>query len=273
MTVTQGNRLATMRAKRAIGPYVVAMARRKRLVIEGATLEAVEHLAASAGVSPWELLVRALRREDAAQRGASADAVSSPASSLTFASSPGSGERVIPPDGEAEGPSQKPEGDPTSPDDFEPARRVGFGGVRVERGSALPWLDEIRVPLAGGESRRLDKLITHESLGVVAEAGRDSHQLSLAVSGGDVYVRDVNDPESASSARLLLPDGVLPADVVVLLGAFPDSVVSSLNVAGVNDFQMAARFISSLPGQDFATLLLASLRSDVAAARREGEQG
>lgn len=41
---------------------------RKRIVLEGATAEAVERLAESAGVSLAELLQRALRREDEAQQ-------------------------------------------------------------------------------------------------------------------------------------------------------------------------------------------------------------
>lgn len=45
---------------------------RRRLVLEGAALEAVERLAESSGVSPAELIKRALRREDDAQRGSEA---------------------------------------------------------------------------------------------------------------------------------------------------------------------------------------------------------
>jgi hypothetical protein len=41
---------------------------RKRIVVEGPTAEAVELLAESAGLSPGELLLRALRREDEAQQ-------------------------------------------------------------------------------------------------------------------------------------------------------------------------------------------------------------
>jgi hypothetical protein len=44
------------------------MARKKRLVVEGATMEAIELLAESAGLTPGELVQRALRREDAAQQ-------------------------------------------------------------------------------------------------------------------------------------------------------------------------------------------------------------
>jgi hypothetical protein len=44
------------------------MARRKRIVLEGPAAEAVERLARAAGISPAELVRRALRREDDAQR-------------------------------------------------------------------------------------------------------------------------------------------------------------------------------------------------------------
>jgi hypothetical protein len=49
-------------------PYLWRMAR--KLVLSGPAAEAVERLARSAGISPAELIRRALRREDEAQRSA-----------------------------------------------------------------------------------------------------------------------------------------------------------------------------------------------------------
>jgi hypothetical protein len=52
------------------------MARRKRIVLEGPAAEAVELLARSAGITPAELVKRALLREEAAQRAPEAPAQS-----------------------------------------------------------------------------------------------------------------------------------------------------------------------------------------------------